>query len=64
MAGEMVRRGMGACAPQAVSNLVWAFAVLEHPCTPFLQARSGGFLAEQRLRCNPAHQPCSGLSIA
>ena len=36
MARDALRRGMSAFVPQAVSNMVWGFAVLEYNNNPFM----------------------------
>lgn len=36
MARDAMRRGMSAFVPQAISNLVWGFAVLEYNNNPFM----------------------------
>ena len=58
VAAEAVRRGMGASAPQAVSNLVWGFAVLEHSCPPFMQARSCMHDLLLGVPSGPSGRPC------
>ncbi len=40
VAKEAVRRGIKTFQPQAVSNMVWAFAVLEYNNTTFMTVRA------------------------
>lgn len=40
MARDVLRRGMNAFVPQAISNMVWGFAVLEYSNTPFMLVTS------------------------
>lgn len=40
VAEEAVQRGMDCFYPQAISNMVWAFAVLEYNNTTFMTVRA------------------------
>ncbi len=44
LAAEALRRGLPSFSAQAISNMVWGFAVLEYSHAPFLQARPTFFL--------------------